>query len=388
MGQTIAFLFGSGISLPAKLPSTQDITERVLTGKGVARHSDETYYFGKPMNGMPDEYIPKVVSFIRRLKMEIDNYYAFNQNRQTNYEDIYSLASQIHDSESNEYDNPAISALINKIRSDSWHILVGRPNLKWADWRIIDISTEATNYIADVLWHLLTIPPSDLSYLSFIDDCQRDSRFDQIDIFTLNHDTVLETYFENLNMPSPLIDGFDVPTNNVRYWNPSLFESSNNNRIRLFKLHGSINWFRFEDKPSLTLGIPLKEFWNSPSIDYPPKGRPEILIGTLNKIFLYAGPIYIDLHSLFYRSLRNIRKLIISGYGFNDKIINTRVIYWLSSHPENKMILIHPDLKQLKSTARLAVARQLEYWINENKCSLIEKRIELTNWTDIQGVIS
>jgi len=386
MKEKLAFLFGSGTSLPARVASTSQITERVLTGTDVSRHSDETYYFGKPMYGMTDEYVPKVVSFIRRLKTEIDNYYSFHSNRETNYEDIYSVAIQLHDSESGEFDNPSVAALVEKIRSDSWHVLVGRPLLETSDWRIIDITSEATNYIADVVWHMLATAPGDLSYLGFLKECLLDDRFDGADVFTLNHDTILESYFEAFAVR--FIDGFDNPSDNVRYWNPSNFEPANNNQVRLFKLHGSINWFRFEDRPSLTLGIPLKDFWKSGSRDYPPKGRPEMLIGTHNKILLYSGPIYVDLHSLFYRYLQATNTLVISGYSFNDKVINTRVIYWLSSNPKNKIILVHPNLKNLKISARPAIARQLDLWRDQKKLSLVEKRVEATLWSDIVAGLS
>ena len=44
----IVFLFGAGVSIPAGMPSTADITQRVLCGDGVARHTDGSYYFCKP----------------------------------------------------------------------------------------------------------------------------------------------------------------------------------------------------------------------------------------------------------------------------------------------------------------------------------------------------
>jgi len=296
------------------------------------------------------------------------------------------VAIQLHDSEAGEFDNPVVAALVEKIRSDSRQILVGRPLLKTSDWSIIDISTESINYIADVVWHMLATASGDLSYLGFLKECLSDDRFDGADVFTLNHDTILESYFENVDIR--FIDGFDNPTDNVRYWNPSNFEFANNKRVRLFKLHGSINWFRFEDSPSLTLGIPLKDFWKTGSRDYPPKGRPEMLIGTHNKILMYSGPIYVDLHSLFYRSLQATDILVISGYSFNDKVINTRVIYWLSSNPKNKIILVHPNLKNLKMSARPAIARQLDFWREQKKLSVVEKRIEATLWSDIVSGLS
>jgi hypothetical protein len=42
INKDLAFLFGSGISIPAGLPSTSGITERVLSGKDVFPKS--TYF--------------------------------------------------------------------------------------------------------------------------------------------------------------------------------------------------------------------------------------------------------------------------------------------------------------------------------------------------------
>ena len=39
----IAILLGAGASIPAGFPSTSEITDRVLTGQGVTRHSSSVY---------------------------------------------------------------------------------------------------------------------------------------------------------------------------------------------------------------------------------------------------------------------------------------------------------------------------------------------------------
>ena len=62
MPQKVSFLFGSGISIPAGMPCVKQMTDKVLSGTGVSRHSDETYYFGPPLyahKGLPDEHVPE-----------------------------------------------------------------------------------------------------------------------------------------------------------------------------------------------------------------------------------------------------------------------------------------------------------------------------------------
>ncbi len=39
MPKRVSFLLGSGVSIPARMPSVNDITKRVLSGMGVMRHT-------------------------------------------------------------------------------------------------------------------------------------------------------------------------------------------------------------------------------------------------------------------------------------------------------------------------------------------------------------
>ena len=110
----IAFLLGSGISIPAGMPSTEGITERIISGKNIVRETDGTYY-EKANMAISDACVLFVVRFLNRLKVEIDQYYKYQTRRTTNYEDFYYVASQIKDSILEEYDNPAVQALIDKI---------------------------------------------------------------------------------------------------------------------------------------------------------------------------------------------------------------------------------------------------------------------------------
>lgn len=78
MTQRVSFLFGSGVSIPAGMPSVSQITEKVLSGNGVMRHTDGNYYFNQPLYahaGFPDEYIPRIVTFLKRLSVELEQYY-------------------------------------------------------------------------------------------------------------------------------------------------------------------------------------------------------------------------------------------------------------------------------------------------------------------------
>ena len=385
INKDLAFLFGSGISIPAGLPSTSGITERVLSGKDVSRHTSTIYYNGPPMFGSPDEYIPKVNVFLKRLKSEIDIYYSYDRKRIINYEDLYSLASQIHDSESKNYDNPAIFSFIKQILADSKDILSTTPYIPEHRWSLIDLSSEVTNYIRDIVLLEMAIQPKKLEYLNFIIDAVKDSYFNRKRFFTLNHDVLLESLFNKYSIS--FIDGFDQPVSQLRRWNPKLFES-NQVSVYLLKLHGSINWYFLEEDGSYTLSTPLNEFWqNNPRVN-PLEDRPEILVGTLNKILQYSNPIYLDLQCSFNRLLNQSAKLIVSGYSFGDKAINSRIIQWLDSLPSRKIIIIHPDPNYLLEHVRNAIRISWHRWLDDKKLFILQKSVEETNWDELKKMLT
>lgn len=386
----IAFLLGSGISIPAKMPSTQVITKQILSGEGVMRHSDGNYYFDKPLYGTPDEYVPRVVVFLNRLKIEIDLYYLYETGHFTNYEDLYYVASQIHDSESKEYDNPVVQPFINKVLPEIRPLLVSEENEIRDEWQLLDLANEAANYVRDVVWHLLSKEPNSLDHLNCIKDACLDDQLSNIDIFSLNHDTVLEQSLSQNDIQ--VIDGFDQPQNNIRYWNPDLFDSGDS-KVRLFKLHGSVNWFRFRPDSGSgsdeSIGIPLeRDFWHTKSpqgqMQWPVGGRPMLLVGTFNKMLQYTSDIYADLHYQLYRSLRHAQQLVVCGYSFGDKGINTRIIEWIYSSSNRKITVVHPEPEKLKEAARGAISNKWDEWIKQSKLTIVTKTIEESSWQNIK----
>ena len=389
----ISFLLGSGVSIPAEMPSTDDITKQILCGNDIMRHTDSSYYFGPPLYahlGQSDEYVPSMIEYMHILKKEIDWYYKEQHVRDTNYEDLYYVASQIHDSESGEYDNPAVQALIDKILPDIQPILDGNKRQFNQQWNLIKLAREATHNIHDVVSLLLNKEPNRLDHLNSIIQACNYCKFSNIDIFTLNHDTVLEQCFEHNEIP--VSDGFGKPENNMRYWEPNLF-NNRSDKVRLFKLHGSVNWFRFRpddgDRSNDFVGIPLvcdiNHMKNRHGIRLRlEEERPKLLIGTFNKILQYTSGIFTEIYCQFYHSLKSAERLIISGYSFGDKAINSRIINWIYSDDWNKIILIHPESDNLHESARGAIADKLCYWKKQEKLIIIPKRIEETSWQDIK----
>ena len=384
----IVFLLGSGVSIPAGMPSTQEITEQVLSGEGVMRHPDGNYYFGKPVYshlGWPDEYVPPVLQFLGRLKDEIDLYYNYQPERCTNYEDLYYLAIQIFDSEIKGYDNPVVQPFIVKIKSDIQPLLIGKENKIRKQWEIKELADEATNYIHDIAWRMLDKKPLRLDYLGCIKDACQDSELSNVDMFTLNHDTVLEQCIKCIK-GIHFTDGFEPEDrDNVRDWNPDLLERGSF-KVRLFKLHGSINWVQFQtlngDWSDVSIGISLgpdtRHTRNPAGQERLP--RPMLLIGRFNKELEYTSGIFEELHYQFYRSLRQIRRLVVCGYGFGDKGINRKIDQWVFSSPDCKIAVVDPKPEKLE----IATPSKWNKWKNKKRLTIIPKRIEKVSWLEIK----
>jgi len=387
----ITFLLGSGISISVGLPSTKDLTEKIMTGEGIKRDSDGTYCLGQAHNGSEKEYIQIVTKFLKRIKVEVDSYYKTKHEREINYEDLYYIASQICDNESGEYDNPAIQAMIEKIIPDIASLFPGKENEHREIWTLLYISSNTTDYIKDVVWRLIiSKKPENLDRLNIFRDAFCDKDISHLDIFTLNHDTVLEDYLFQNNIK--LVDGFDKPENSVRYWNPNLF-TQKSCKIRLFKLHGSLNWFLFrsvkeniviERIGSIPSNISCWDTYDPEGQRYTTPGSPCILVGTFNKMLEYTGAIYFELHCQFYHTLQSIDQLVVCGYGFGDKGINRQIIEWIYSSLKHRVIIIHPNPENLKEKARRALTKNWDDLIKQRKLILISKKIEDTSWQELK----
>ena len=220
----IGFLFGSGLSLNAGYPATSQITESVISGKNVFRHIDGNYYFGQsPMahTGFPEEYLSRILIFLSRVKVESDLYYFPFPDRSTNYEDLYYICKQINDSLSFNYDNPIVQTFVDKIIPDIKYLFNKRRLEIKSTWNLLELTSEAMNYIVDIVWQTLNKDVKKMDYLAFLKQCYNKDNYSNIYIFTLNHDTLLEQYFSSNEIT--IQDGFSKPVNGVRYWDQKLF---------------------------------------------------------------------------------------------------------------------------------------------------------------------
>ena len=381
-----AILLGAGSSLPAGYPSTRCLTDLVLSGKGVKRHGDETYDIDG--EAPPTGVVRLANSMARRLHAEAERYFAARNERPANYEDLFYLAEQVSDEKRCEMENPAIYPFITKLRAEMSPLVEAanaenkdpnKPSYPYIPSDFDKLLDETSNYISDIVWRALCRKPKSTDHLKIIVEACRTGKV--TGIATLSHDTHVEAHLKEKEGIA-LADGFSDEEEGVRYWNRDF---SSNCRIPFLKLHGSVNWFRlcpngspswYDDK----IGIPLKggryHTQRDGRYQMAVDGRPLLLIGTFNKVAEYSHGIFLDLHHQFRSTLREADQLVVCGYSFGDKGINTAVIEWYYEKRGRRFLIIHPDCDELGSNARGAIRGKWNKWVADNSIESIDSYLE------------
>lgn len=308
-------------------------------------------------------------------------YYQGWFNRDTTYEDIYYLAEQIHDSAAAEYENPAILAFLEKLELDVEPIPT---ELGKAD-PVRELATEATKYIKDVVQSCLSKKPERTDYLKPFKDACLDADFGTLDLFTLNHDTLLEDYLCKESID--LTDGFEQKGDLARFWNPKILEKPTS-RVRLIKLHGSVSWQWYDGQEDEIQGLAIRtvdpEKWLH--LNKISHNRAEFLAGTFNKMLTYTvHHVYLELYLYFWQALKQIDCLVVCGYGFGDKAINARIVQWKAETDDRRIIVIDPKSEaDIMQIARGMITKNWDRWKNEERLIFINKSVEEVTWNEIK----
>jgi hypothetical protein len=321
------------------------------------------------------------------LKLHISDYFENAMARKPNYEDVYYLADEMYKGLSLDTENlVAMDWLCDRLAAKNVP-----PLSKYrADNR--DVLRECCNLIRDVVSESLKKDSNSLDYLNNLFDQLLTSS--DLHLFSLNHDSVLDRYL--IKRGCSYSDGFaQRPEKGVRYWNPRVFDRSAR-KVRLYKLHGAIDWFRFRRESSQSeperVGIPVNgEFWHTFASDgqrqWPVDQRPAFLAGTFNKITDYTDDVFIELHYRFMSCLQRSKFLVVCGYGFGDKGINGRVLSWLLGRDDRKMIVIHGNPSQARDRARGAVRGKWDELVRLGRIQVVKSWVQDLKPAALAGLI-
>ena len=377
----IAFLFGAGVSLPSGLPKTDELTDIVLKGENIVRISGKYFYSDNPEQfsyNYENEYVNRIKKLFHVLQNYFGNHYSF-MNRRMNYEDYFYMIDSMHSDENMEFENPLVeyfSDHLFKVHSYLFEPLCDF----YSSINLITLMSEAKNYIRDIVAFYLGKIPDNLCQFNLLNEVNADSNYHKIFVSTLNHDLLIEEFF--LKNCIKFSEGFTDKNKETKVWDNEAFTD----RFNLLKLHGSINWSRFDSNDPYEKKVCIYKSTRRTSGEE----SPVIIVGSFNKLKDYSHGAFFDLQCLFSEFLSYSDRLIISGYGFGDQGINSRIINWLYGSRDRKIIVIHKNEDELFRYSRPAINT---VWENDKKDNtdlirIIPKWIEETSWQEIRGILT
>jgi hypothetical protein len=228
-------------------------------------------------------------------------------------------------------------------------------------------------YIADTIKQMLGRPPTALAHLEALLEATK--RLGRVGLVTLNHDLVLEAALAQAGVTYS--DGFERGSQDVRFW----LDDWSGTNVWLLKLHGSLDWWAYqiagEEWRGWVVGRCIGNDPIHPSrsgvAHYPQDLRPILLTGTFDKILSYETWIFPDQHLRFHEALRGAARLVVIGYGFGDKAINSRLIAWLARALEHQLVVCHGDPDDLQARARGAIQHNWARWRQTGQLVVVEK---------------
>jgi hypothetical protein len=391
----ILFFLGSGVSYKTGLPDTKTITERLLN-EDWHYHTDSNFYSGlHPHENWRDEDItPLTQKFLKYIKKFADSYLKERGIEKVNYEDIFYIVKQLHDELSFETDNPAIKFFIEHLIEE--FDIENNPDFVELGIRMDfkDFCWKAKDFINCVVWQSVytSSHPKGFDLLKEIIECDE---FEKIDVATLNHDLLIEKFLKDIKIE--YCDGFSEPDGDFCYFVPELYNEKSN-KIRLFKLHGSVNWYRLRDydkKTNTTTDFYAKVINNDHWHCKNSKGEmlstiksyPIFLTGTMNKLSDYNFGIVRSVHLKFDEVLYKYDNIIMSGYGWNDKGINGRLMEWLLNSDDRKLILLHEEPESIKKS-KSAMWHRYDDLIKWKRLIPMKKWMSDTKLDDIRSYLN
>ena len=370
--------------MAAGYPSTQLLTDMVLSGCGIQKEGDGSYNLYDEL--IRPEKAQAVNCMVRKLYTETESYYEPYPDRSANYEDLYYLAKQALDEELGEMENPAVLPFVKKLKADMLPLL---EELLKDETDYMDLLIKTCKYIVYVVHQNLEPAPNSAQLEQLEVIARTCFTINVTSISTLCHDTHVETFLTKAGIK--ISDGFSEPQENVRYWNGDF---SACDTTPFLKLHGSVNWFEFKSESGSfyddKIGISLK--------DYP--GRvilesgmlralcpPLLLIGTFNKITEYSSRIFRELHYYFRSTIKKAGQLVVCGYSFGDKGINSEIIEWLYGDRKRRLVIIDPaDPDSLRINARGAIQKHWDEWKTNGALITIKKPFKDVEIEDFMSV--
>ncbi len=320
------------------MPLVADVTSAALH-ENWHLHSSGVFQPGQsPSPYLKDSITPLVQAFLRKLNEIAQDYIGELSHgpspRAPHYEDFFSLSYQAARSERDYTPNLAVVEFLRRLRTDTHLLHTGFKGGTQGGEGLSGLAETACDFLHWVVHHKLAQSSGPCIGLHSITDTARE--VDEVDIFTLNHDLLVEKQCEARGFT--VEDGFADRRGQLRAFNG--WPAKRREKVRLLKLHGSINWFLYDfpgwaRQYAISDGDPFHSCDQSGQFVYPVQGKAAFLSGTLVKEELYGLGFFGDVFRTFHNQLSRHCHLIVSGYGFGDPGVNRRLGQWLHDRPDN-----------------------------------------------------
>jgi NAD-dependent SIR2 family protein deacetylase len=202
--------------------------------------------------------------------------------------------------------------------------------------------------------------PKRASYLEGLKDLCVDGC--GLDVFTLNYDLCIETALTAAAVE--FSNGFD----SKGVWSPGTFAEPG--PVRLFKLHGSLDWVDDEVYGLCSLQFPRHEIAQSIQSD---DSRPTLIFGTAHK--LSAREPFLTLAYHFSQRVLKTKVLAIVGYSFGDEHVNQIIEQGMKKNSGLRVIVVSPDAKACVQEVRFLDRNPRVFHIPEQAEVALNKRL-------------
>ena len=391
----ILFL-GAGVSVPSGLPKVDELTQSIFR-KAYHQVSYNQFSLGH----QPDSPLraADVTTRIRRLLRLLSKHderdikrvgYSPADKRSsgaifrgpTTYEDLFYLCQQMSLWGNGLVDNSLVTPLMEIIERKSGGLLVGRSAMARMS-NLGRLAEQACFFIESVVAGELQ--PKVMAGFDLIYELATASWIEQLNIVTLNHDTLVEQFLTEKKID--FADGFGERDGDVRWYADGVYDSDHT-KVRILKLHGSVNWYSFSvngrPQPAIFLGTDTEHIRDGQARQLKPQFRRPSFLSGINKAVAYQRGIYADMHFRFHQLLRQCELMIMSGYGWGDSAINFRLDTWLDQSRSNTILLLHQTPEDLVERS-LVMASGHDAWIRCRQLVLIRKWLCEVSLSDVES---
>jgi hypothetical protein len=375
----LLLFLGAGVSVPSQLPTAAQLTDRLFQPS--SRETDETRKI-RGLLALIRDYdtadIGRVGLYRRGEGFAASG--AINRGNASTYEDLFFLCQQINLWCIGLSDNSQTTPFMEALEREAGELLDGT-GFEARMNALSKLGRPACSYIEAVVAE--TLQREYAAGLDLLLELAADPGIDQLNIATLNHDTLVEQFLSAAGVE--YADGFGERDGDVRWADDRVYDDPGA-RVRLFKLHGSLNWYSFKCRGGWRIAVlegrdPSGARDSSGNLLSAERASPSFLSG-LNKSVSYHRGIYADVHFRFLELLRRCDRMIMSGYGWGDTALNFQLETWIDSFRGNKLVLLHRNPRELIDRS-VILAMSYDGWRRSGRLAVLEQWLADTSLSDL-----